>query len=141
MIRRRPVGAGDTVARGKSWFLGAYAIKKVINGRAESFFAMHPLQSFDQGMLFADGAIAIAEAYVRDVNGNPTYRAADFAIWPPAAPSFLSRSLLVVSRASICVARTDQHEEERVVRYRLSAALRSHALTKSQSNCNALELA
>jgi hypothetical protein len=32
--------------------------------------------------------------------------------------------LLAVSRASIDVARTDQHEEESVVRYRLPAALR-----------------
>jgi hypothetical protein len=60
MIRRSPAGAGDTVARGKSWFLSAISKKKVINGLPVSFFSMHPLQSFDQGMLFPDGAIAIA---------------------------------------------------------------------------------
>ena len=206
MVRRRPVGTEDTVARGKSWFLGSVAKQQVINGRAQSFFAMHPLQSFDQGMLFPDGAIAIArvrpyavqwispngtvangpeirepavtlnarqqvaiaEAYTRDVNGDPIYRAADFPTWPPAAPAFLSRALvpgmdgrlyvlrtwdgaspvrrvdvfdragrrvgafqiprderlLAVSRTSIYVARSDENEEEIVVRYGLPPGLR-----------------
>ena len=43
----------------------------------------------------------------------------------PTAPG------LAVSRASIDVARTDEHEEEIVVHYRLPAGLRSHALAKS----------
>lgn len=59
VLQHGRVGA-DTVALGRTHRLGAATKRVVVNGLADVFIAMHPLATYDQGVLFPDGSVAIA---------------------------------------------------------------------------------
>lgn len=50
----------DTVALGRTHRLDVVRKRVVVNGMADVFIAMHPLSTYDQGVLFPDGTLAVA---------------------------------------------------------------------------------